>query len=100
MPAIRCDSNPRDANPQQAAYPPRLTAVTTAANGRYIRCSAMTCVATGTMLDVGARIAKNHAPRKPIFGHRQRATSVVNPNSTTSIASGTISSVIGTVSRP
>jgi len=63
-------------NWQQTAYPASVTAATTAASGRYIRCSAMTCVATGTTLDVGARMAKKPRPQKaesrpPPEGHER-----------------------------
>src|SRR5439155_614503 len=44
--------------------PPHTTNTTTAARGRYIRRSAPTSVAIGTKLDVGARVTKNHVPRK------------------------------------
>src|SRR3954467_13859455 len=58
----------------------RATAATAstaiATTGRYIRRSAPTSVAIGTMLDVGASVMKNHAPRKPTAGARTRATVV------------------------
>jgi hypothetical protein len=38
-----------------------------------MRRSAPTSVAIGTMLDVGARVVKNHAPRKPAFAARASA---------------------------
>ena len=41
-------------------------------SGRYIRCSATVSVTTGTTLELGARIAKKHAPRNPTAGRRMR----------------------------
>ena len=67
-------------------HPPTTKPVSTAASGRYIRCSATVCVTTGTTLEVGAKIAKNHAPRKPTFGHRHNATTVAAPSNPSAIA--------------
>ena len=46
-------------------------------SGRYMRRSAPTSVAIGTMLDVGARVMKNQAPRNPHFGRRARYTAEI-----------------------
>jgi hypothetical protein len=51
-----------------------------------MRRAAPTSVAIGTMLDVGASVMKNHAPRNPIFGQRTSATRVATSSSTTSNA--------------
>ena len=55
---------------------PTTASATTARSGRYIRRSAPTSVAIGTMLDVGASVTKNQTPRKPSAGHRFIATTV------------------------
>src|SRR4030095_16621619 len=52
------------------------TRTTTAASGRYMRCSATVCVTSGTTLDVGARTTKNHAPANPSTGRRTSAHAV------------------------
>ena len=44
-----------------------------------MRCSCMVWVATGTMLELGARIRKNQAPRKPHTRWRTSAQAVA-PN--------------------
>ena len=49
----------------------------TTASGRYIRCSATVCEATGRKLEVGASRQKKHAPRNPATGRRNSATMVV-----------------------
>ena len=59
-----------------AALTAMTASVMTARSGRYIRRSAPTSVAIGTMLDVGASVTKNQAPRKPTLGHRLNATRV------------------------
>ena len=48
----------------------------TAAEARYTRFSATGWVAIGTMLEVGDRITKNAAARKPTLGQRNKATVV------------------------
>src|ERR1022692_4523842 len=49
---------------------PSTTSTATAASGRYIRCSAIVSVATGTTLELAARTAKKLAPRNPMAGRR------------------------------
>ena len=44
-----------------------------AASGRYIRCSDTVWLTSGTTLELGARMAKNHAAQKPGMEFRQRA---------------------------
>src|SRR5262249_24976778 len=54
-----------------------ITASTTRpTRGRYMRRSAPTSVAIGTMLDVGASVMKNHDARNPTGGHRTRSAQV------------------------
>ncbi|MDR0352065.1 MAG: hypothetical protein LBI02_01470 [Opitutaceae bacterium] len=59
---------PRAPMPQTRAsirHAPAHASATTAASARYMRCSATVCVDTGTKLELGASIRKNHAPKKP-----------------------------------
>ena len=51
-----------------------------AASDKYIRCSAIVCEATGTRLELGAKIRKNQAPIKPPTARRTRATTVAPTN--------------------
>ena len=64
----------------------------TAASGRYIRRSATSSSSSGTTLEDGARIRKNHAPRKPSHPHRfarVHAATVIDPSTATSTKPGT-----------
>src|SRR3989442_1428231 len=75
--------------------PPPASA-TIAASARYIRRSAPTSVAIGTMLDVGASVMKIHAPRKPSIGRCHNASAVNASSAMTTSAYGHPSpSVIG-----
>src|SRR5271165_6727396 len=63
---------------------PIASATVTAPRARYIRRSAMVWVITGTTLEDGARIPKNHAPRNPAAGLRHSATAVAAARAATS----------------
>src|SRR5690349_4050613 len=66
------------------------TSATIAARGRYMRCSAPDCVMTGTTLELGARMQKKQAPRKPSGRYRRehKAASVAAASDTTRTACG------------
>ena len=66
------------------------TPETTAASGRYIRCSNATS-RMGTILEVGARMARNHSPRNPHVGRRIKAQIVAPNRAAMAIAPGTTS---------
>ncbi len=68
-----------------AAHAPSTTPATTAANGRYMRCSTAACP-SGRMLDVMARMAKNHAPRNPQASRFASAQRIANSKPTSGIA--------------
>ena len=60
----------------------------TAMSGRYMRRSAPTSVATGTMLDAGASVMKNQRPRKPAAGHLHHPTTASAASAVTSANAG------------
>src|SRR4051812_37107539 len=63
---------------------PTTASAITAISGRYIRRSAPTSVAIGTMLDVGASVTKNHSPRNPKAGRHTIAAAAAVSSAVTS----------------
>ncbi len=78
---------------------PNAATVTTAARGKYMRCSKAACP-SGTKLDVGARIAKNHAPRKPHGGRASNAQTVRINSPTTRLAGQSTSPTVRAAGHP
>src|SRR5438046_2427879 len=74
--------------PSANADAPTTASVSTAISGTYMRRSAPTSVAMGTILDVGASVTKNHAPRNARLGLRVRPTTVATISRTTTNACG------------
>src|SRR6267143_5646597 len=68
--------------------PPTTASTTSPASGRYMRRSAPTSVAIGTMLDVGARVTKTQTPRKPSLGCQNNAAIVIRSRRPTNSAYG------------
>src|SRR5258706_6535760 len=68
--------------------PPTTASTTSPASGRYMRRSAPTSVAIGTMLDVGASVTNTQTPRKPSFGRQINAATVIGSRTPTSSAYG------------
>src|SRR5262245_1546210 len=97
---MRAQPLARRASEDAAARSQARVAATTAAaiapaSGRYIRRSAATSVAMGTMLEAGANVTKNHAAGKNARGHRHRPTAHTTTNAATiAIGSATSKSVI------
>jgi hypothetical protein len=73
----------RSSNAMEATTPRTITA----ANGRYMRCS-QTRSSSGTKLEVGERIRKNHTPTKPSAGRRLHAKAVISSSPPTRINAG------------
>src|SRR6266850_362205 len=67
---------------------PTTASTTSPASGKYIRRSAPTSVAIGTMLDVGASVTNTQTPRKPSFGRQINAETVIRSRTPTSSAYG------------
>src|SRR5205085_2235033 len=72
----------------QSNFKLRDSFVESARSGKYIRCSAMVCVASGNTLEVGASSRKNHAPRNAHAGKRASAISVPPKRASSSAACG------------
>src|SRR2546422_10776295 len=66
--------------------PPTTASTTSPVSGRYMRRSAPTSVAIGTMLDVGASVTNTQTPRKPSVGCQNNAAMVIRSRTPTNTA--------------
>jgi hypothetical protein len=83
-----------------AACAPQTINIRAAARLRYLRCSALVCVATGRVLELGARRRQTPAPRNPRTGRRQSAITGPVPGTARISAYGATSAGFRTSSVP
>src|SRR5438067_11483029 len=97
-PGVNSERDPASNRHGPKAWAPQTAAAITGASARYMRCSAIICMATG-IKQVGASKAKNQAPQNPHAGHRRNAVAVAATRATKSPARGRMLATLVSANR-